>query len=168
LFSAVGQKRGFLCYVITYNIIWANQITESFEYHWLLALAMFDVMSFPAILSSIGRYFKFCRYVNYRVDKSPPTRHWRWRRWAVGWTRVPSSGGAGVRHAGSRRSCWCHGRCSAPGRSLPPWPSCCPPRARSWRPGHGGQTPSVSGTPATVKGLHWIVFIYLYNRALSS
>jgi len=32
---------------ITYNVILANQKTESFEYHWLRALAMFDVMSFP-------------------------------------------------------------------------------------------------------------------------
>jgi len=41
-------------------VIWANQKTESFVYHWLRALAMFDEMSFPAI----GRHFKFCRYVN--------------------------------------------------------------------------------------------------------
>jgi len=26
--------------------------------------AMFDVTSFPAMLSGIGRHFKFCRYVN--------------------------------------------------------------------------------------------------------
>ena len=44
---------------------WANQETESFEYHWLHACAMFDVTKFPAILSGIGHHFKFCRYVNY-------------------------------------------------------------------------------------------------------
>jgi len=40
------------------HVIWANQKTESFEYHWLRTLAMFDVTSFPAILSGIGRHFK--------------------------------------------------------------------------------------------------------------
>jgi len=29
-----------------YNVIWANQKTESFEYHWLRALAMLDVPPF--------------------------------------------------------------------------------------------------------------------------
>ena len=40
-----------------------HQKTESF--HWLRTLAMFDVMSVPAILSSIGRNFKFCQYINF-------------------------------------------------------------------------------------------------------
>ena len=31
----------------TFNVIWANQMTESFEYHWLRALAMLDVCAFP-------------------------------------------------------------------------------------------------------------------------
>jgi len=53
-------KCGNLLYAITY-VIWANQKTESFEYHCLRALAMFDETSFPAILLGIGRQFKFCR-----------------------------------------------------------------------------------------------------------
>ena len=58
------QKCRDLCYPITYNVIWANQMTESFEYPWLWALEMFDVTSFPAILSGIRRHFKFYRYIN--------------------------------------------------------------------------------------------------------
>ena len=58
------KKCGNLRYDITYNVIFANQKTESFEYHWLSALAMFDVTRFPAILSCIGRHLMFCRYVN--------------------------------------------------------------------------------------------------------
>jgi len=41
------EKRGNLRYVVTYNAILTNQKTESFEYHWLRALVMFDVTSFP-------------------------------------------------------------------------------------------------------------------------
>ena len=52
--SDVRQKGGTLCYAITYNVIWANQKTGSFVYHWLRALAT----SFSAILSGIGRHFK--------------------------------------------------------------------------------------------------------------
>ena len=37
----------------------------TFQYHWLRALAMFDITSFPAILSGIGRHFTFYRYVNW-------------------------------------------------------------------------------------------------------
>ena len=62
--SAARQKRGNSRYAITY-VIWANQKTKSFEYHWLRTLAMFDVTSFPAILSGIPCHFKLCRYVNY-------------------------------------------------------------------------------------------------------
>ena len=58
--SDTQQKCGNLRYTMTYNVIWANQKTESFEYHWLRALAMFDITSFPAILSGIGHHFKFC------------------------------------------------------------------------------------------------------------
>ena len=65
--SDARQKCGNLRYAVTYIVIWANQKTESFEYHWLCALAMFDVMNFPVILSGIlsgiGRHFMFCRYV---------------------------------------------------------------------------------------------------------
>jgi len=39
-----------LHYVITYNVIWANQKTESYVYCWLRALAMFDVMRFPTFV----------------------------------------------------------------------------------------------------------------------
>ena len=42
-------KRKNLRYTITYNVILANQRTEPIEYHWLRALAMFDVASFAAI-----------------------------------------------------------------------------------------------------------------------
>jgi len=58
------QKCGNLRYAITYNVIWANYKTESFEYHWLRALAKFDMTSFPTILLSIGRHFKLCQYDN--------------------------------------------------------------------------------------------------------
>jgi len=61
--SDARQKCGNLRYAITY-VIWTNQKTESFESHWLRALAMFDVTIFPAILSCIRHHFKFCRYVN--------------------------------------------------------------------------------------------------------
>jgi len=62
--SNAWQKCGNLLYAITYNVIWANHKTESFEYHWLHTLAMFDVTSFAAIMLGIGPHFKFCRYVN--------------------------------------------------------------------------------------------------------
>jgi len=61
----LSKKCGNLHYAIMYNVIWANQKTESFEYHWLRTLAMFDVTSFPTILSVIGCQFMLCRYVNY-------------------------------------------------------------------------------------------------------
>jgi len=38
---------------VTPNIVWANQTTESFVYHWLCALAMFDVMRFPAFVGAL-------------------------------------------------------------------------------------------------------------------
>jgi len=62
--SDARQKRGNLHYTVTYNVILANQKTESFEYHWLRTLEMFKVTSFPVILLAIGRHFKFCRRVN--------------------------------------------------------------------------------------------------------
>ena len=62
--SYIRQKCVNLRYAITYNVISANHKTESFQYHWLRALAMFDVMTFPAILLGIGRHFKFWRYIN--------------------------------------------------------------------------------------------------------
>jgi len=62
--SDARQKLGNLHYAITYIIIWANMKTESYEYHRVPAHAMFDVISFPAVLSGIGRHFKFCGYVN--------------------------------------------------------------------------------------------------------
>jgi len=66
--SAARQKRGNLRYAITYNVIWANQKTESVEYHRLRALAMFKIMNFFANSLGIGRHFKFCRYVNYMTS----------------------------------------------------------------------------------------------------
>ena len=48
--SDARQKKRELSYTITYNVIWATKKTETFLYHWLRALAMFNVTSFPAIL----------------------------------------------------------------------------------------------------------------------
>jgi len=39
-----------LRYVLTYNVIWANQNTDSFVYRWLRALAMIEVTRFPAFV----------------------------------------------------------------------------------------------------------------------
>ena len=36
--------------VITHNVFWAIQKTESFVYHWLRAHAMVDVTCFPAFV----------------------------------------------------------------------------------------------------------------------
>ena len=66
--SDAWQKCGNIRYATTYIVIWAYQKTESFEYHWLHTLAMFDVTSFPAILSDIRRHFRFFRYVNWRIN----------------------------------------------------------------------------------------------------
>jgi len=49
--SDTRQKCRNLRYAITYNVIWANQKTESFEYDWLLALANF------VWHNEISRYF---------------------------------------------------------------------------------------------------------------
>jgi len=46
-------KGGNLHYVIKYNVIWANQKTESFVYHWLCPLAKFDRMCFPAFVGAL-------------------------------------------------------------------------------------------------------------------
>ena len=54
----------FNCVIVKYNVIPANQKIESIEYHWLCTLAIFDVASFPAILSIMGHHCKFCQYVN--------------------------------------------------------------------------------------------------------
>jgi len=62
--SDAWQKCGNLHTAIT-NVIWVNQKTDSLEFHWLRALAISDVMRFPAILSGIQRHLKFCPYVNY-------------------------------------------------------------------------------------------------------
>ena len=58
-------KCGNLSYAITYNLIRANQMTESFEYLSLVTRSC-NVWhaNFPAILSGIGRLFKFCQCVN--------------------------------------------------------------------------------------------------------
>ena len=33
--------------VITHNVVWAYQATDSFVYHWLRAHILFDVTRFP-------------------------------------------------------------------------------------------------------------------------
>jgi len=76
--SDARQKHGNLRYAVTYNVIWANQKTESFEYHWLSTLAMFDRTGFPAILSGIGRHFKFCRYINCKWTLHEPACNVTW------------------------------------------------------------------------------------------
>ena len=58
MMSDPPTKCGNLRYAITY-VIWVNKKTESFEYHWLRAFAMFDIISFPASWKGIGRHFKF-------------------------------------------------------------------------------------------------------------
>ena len=73
--SDARQKRRNLRYTITYNVIGANQKTESFENHWLHAFKMFDVTSFSAILSGIGHHFKFCRYVKCSRTLTPILLH---------------------------------------------------------------------------------------------
>jgi len=65
--SDARQKTRELRYAITYNVIWANQKTETFLHIWLRALAMFEVTTFPVILLGTGGHFKFCRYVNYLI-----------------------------------------------------------------------------------------------------
>ena len=52
--SDARRKCGKLRYAITYNVIWVNQKTEYFKYHWLRALAMFDLTSLSPILSGIS------------------------------------------------------------------------------------------------------------------
>jgi len=54
----------------TYNVIWANQKM----YHWLRAFAMFDLTSFPAILSGIGHHFKFCQKL--MIASAWRSKHW--------------------------------------------------------------------------------------------
>jgi len=53
MMSDARQKRGNLSNAILYNVIWANKKTESFEYHWLCAFAMFDVTSFASDIQTI-------------------------------------------------------------------------------------------------------------------
>jgi len=59
--SDARQKRRDLHYAIIYNVIWANQKTKSFVYHWLRTLAIFKVTSFPIILSGIRRHVLLIR-----------------------------------------------------------------------------------------------------------
>jgi len=47
-----------LRYIITHNVFWANQKTDSFAYHWLCTHAMFDIMSEHRALIHM-----FCQYV---------------------------------------------------------------------------------------------------------
>jgi len=41
---------GKLCNVRTHNVIWADEMTESFVYRWQHAPAWFDVTCFPQLL----------------------------------------------------------------------------------------------------------------------
>jgi len=50
----MSEKGGTVPYFITYNVIWANQKSESFVYPWLHKLAMFDVICFPAFVGASG------------------------------------------------------------------------------------------------------------------
>ena len=87
MMSHAWQKCGNLHYAITY-IIWTNQKTE---HHWLCALAMFDVTTFPpfcqisdVILSSIGNFnSRIAAFTppTHRPDVSASrTRYLLWRR----------------------------------------------------------------------------------------
>jgi len=46
-------KGGKLRNIIMHNVIWANQKTEFYVYRWLGALAIFDVVCFPAFLGAL-------------------------------------------------------------------------------------------------------------------
>jgi len=59
---------GKLCNVITYNVVWANQKTESFVYCWLYALTMIDVTCFPAFLGASDLISSILRYDDYWVQ----------------------------------------------------------------------------------------------------
>jgi len=48
----IWQNAGNLHYIITHNVIWANQKTKSFVCHWLHTIAMFDITYFPAIVGA--------------------------------------------------------------------------------------------------------------------
>jgi len=50
--SDAPTKGGNLRIVLTNNVVWANQKTESFVFRWLPTLAMFDVTCFPAFVGA--------------------------------------------------------------------------------------------------------------------
>ena len=71
-------------YVVTPNVIWANQKAESFVYRWLSAHVLFYINVLSSICRSTGRHFK--RYVytvinivndTQRFDQSSGWPKWR-------------------------------------------------------------------------------------------
>jgi len=55
--------------VITHNVNWANQKTESFVYRWLIAHALCDVTCFPAFVKLRTSFQTFCQYFNVLITK---------------------------------------------------------------------------------------------------
>jgi len=51
--SNARQKCGNLRYAITYNVIWANQKTESFEVHWFMRTCNVCITSFSAMCRAL-------------------------------------------------------------------------------------------------------------------
>jgi len=60
-------KGGILHKGITYNIIWANQKTESHVYRWLHSLANFKV-TFQHLSEHRKSFQAFCQYNKWNVD----------------------------------------------------------------------------------------------------
>ena len=55
---------GKLLYVITYNVIWANQRTEAFVYRWLHIMQRLTLRVFPHASEHRTSFQAFCLYVN--------------------------------------------------------------------------------------------------------
>jgi len=55
-------------YIIMHNVIWTNQNTESFVYHWLRALTKLDRLS--CICQSIKHHFK--HFVDTLISEPAP------------------------------------------------------------------------------------------------
>ena len=66
-----GEK---LCYIITRNVIWANQTTESFVYNLQRTHAMFDSRCFPAAIKIHTSFQTFCRYISNLIWDQPITQ----------------------------------------------------------------------------------------------
>jgi len=70
-------KGGIKRYFITYNVIWANQETESVVYRWFCTLALFYVMRVPRFVGASGiilsgdidrRTFKYTTFTYTRIS----------------------------------------------------------------------------------------------------